>query len=189
MALLVRFFCFLMQLSLFCLHSIQLSVFPSQSASLWGGKKLLPAPFVQLANWIETPGKISEIQRQRTEPNRAESQIRAEESREERGSNAGFTLLMMCNRATSYQPCCLYFLKATREESSSEAFYDSDLVSNAVICMWDMALEMNWYKFLMEDFQRFLIFCAHSFCRVSIQSFPENVVDIRVIVSLQELEW
>lgn len=143
-----------MQLPLFCLHSIQLSVFPSQSASLWGGKKLLPAPFVQLADWIETPGKISEIQRQRTEPNSAESQIRAEESREERGSDAGFTLFMMCNKATSYQPHCLCFPKATQEESTSEAFYESDLVSIAARCMMrDMALEMNWYKFLMEDFQ------------------------------------
>lgn len=102
--------------------------------------------FVQLADWIETPGKISEIQRQCTELNRAESQIRTEESWKERGSDAGFMLLVMCNKATTQQPCCLCFPKATRGESTSEAFYHSDLVSSAVWCMWDIALETNWCK-------------------------------------------
>ena len=59
-------------------NSLSLPLNPSLSE---GGKKssFLP-PFVQLADSIETPGKISEIQRQRRELNRAESQIGAEGS-------------------------------------------------------------------------------------------------------------
>lgn len=80
--------------------------FPSQSAPPSGEKKAASCPFVQLAGWIGTPGKISEIQLQCGALDRAESQIRSEGSLEERGSNPSFMLLSMCDKTSTEQQRC-----------------------------------------------------------------------------------
>lgn len=100
----------------------------THSLSLRGGKKkkkkLLPAPFVQLADWIETPGKISEMQHQCRELNRAGSQMGSEGSSEERGSDVCLTLLLTCNKASSSQlPLrLLFFFEHLRRRAHQKLF-------------------------------------------------------------------
>lgn len=155
------------------------SSFPTQSASLWGGKKQLPAPFVQLADWIKLLERLarSSASVESWTELRVRSQLKGAGRRGEvMPASCCFSSV---SRPVLHSPAASAFLKQLRRRAHQKLFMRLTLQAELRVACG--TLHQSWTDRSLLPFD-YLIYSAFP-------KFPQELTSLSEWLILWHISW